>query len=155
MVLTLDDAVKSHRTFVAPLLKELGFRATFFVTHRWMSDQENFMTWQEIAELHQMGFEIGNHTWTHGSFSSPRNAAHLHGELALVEGELKKVGVPRPSTFAYPGDDFGPEAVKCFGEARLPPGAARDATGGEVRRHGTRSRLRPRAPPSLADSHGW
>ena len=111
VVLTLDDAVKSHRTFVAPLLKELGFRATFFVTHRWMGDQENFMTWQEIAELHQMGFEIGNHTWTHGSFSSPRNAAHLHGELALVEGELKKVGVPRPSVFAYPGDDFGPEAV--------------------------------------------
>ncbi|MGD1104576.1 MAG: polysaccharide deacetylase family protein [Terriglobia bacterium] len=111
VVLTLDDAVKSHRTFVAPLLKELGFRATFFVTHRWMGEQENFMTWQEIAELHQMGFEIGNHTWTHGNFSSPRNAAHLNGELALVERELKKVGVPRPSTFAYPGDDFGPEAV--------------------------------------------
>ncbi|MGA3323755.1 MAG: polysaccharide deacetylase family protein [Terriglobia bacterium] len=111
VVLTFDDAVKSHRTFVAPLLKESGFRATFFVTHRWMDAPENFMTWQEIAELYQMGFEIGNHTWTHGSFSSPRNAAHLHGELALVERELKKVGVPRPSTFAYPGDDFGPEAL--------------------------------------------
>jgi len=30
VVLTFDDAVKSHRTFVAPLLKELGFGATFF-----------------------------------------------------------------------------------------------------------------------------
>ena len=29
VVLTLDDAVKSHRSFVAPLLKELGFGATF------------------------------------------------------------------------------------------------------------------------------
>ena len=38
VVLTFDDAVKSHRTFVAPLLKELGFGATFFVTHRWMAD---------------------------------------------------------------------------------------------------------------------
>ena len=82
VVLTFDDAVKSHRTFVAPLLKELGFRATFFVTHRWMGEPENFMTWQEIAELHQMGFEIGNHTWTHNDFSSPRNAALLDGELA-------------------------------------------------------------------------
>src|SRR5689334_24928619 len=84
VVLTFDDAVKSHRTFVAPLLKELGFRATFFVTHRWMSDAENFMTWKEIAELHQMGFEIGNHTWTHSDFSSPRNAARLEGELYMV-----------------------------------------------------------------------
>jgi len=112
VVLTFDDAVKSHRTFVAPLLKELGFRATFFVTHRWMSDAENFMTWQEIAELHQMGFEIGNHTWTHGDFSSPRNAARLDGELYMVETELKNVGVPQPTTYAHPGDDFGPEAVE-------------------------------------------
>ena len=111
VVLTFDDAVKSHRTFVAPVLKELGFRATFFATHRWMNDTENFMTWQEIAELHQMGFEIGNHTWTHGDFSSPRNAARLGGELYMVETELKNVRVPQPTTYAHPGDDFGPEAV--------------------------------------------
>jgi peptidoglycan/xylan/chitin deacetylase (PgdA/CDA1 family) len=111
VVLTFDDAPKSHRTFVAPLLKDLGFRATFFVSHRWMDDREHFMTWQEIAELHQMGFEIGNHTWTHGNFSTAHNAAHLHGELALVERELKKVGAPQPTVFAYPGDDFGPEAL--------------------------------------------
>jgi peptidoglycan/xylan/chitin deacetylase (PgdA/CDA1 family) len=74
VVLTFDDAVKSHRTFVAPLLKEAGFRATFFVCHRWMDDAKNFMTWQEIADLHQMGFEIGNHSWTHADFSSPRSA---------------------------------------------------------------------------------
>ncbi|MGH9657041.1 MAG: polysaccharide deacetylase family protein, partial [Bryobacteraceae bacterium] len=111
VALTLDDAVKSHRTFAAPLLAELGFRATFFVTHRWMSDRENFMTWDDIAELHRMGFEIGNHTWTHGDFSQPRAAARLEGELALVENELKRVGIPRPVSFAYPGNSFGPEAL--------------------------------------------
>jgi hypothetical protein len=63
VVLTFDDAVKSHRTFVAPLLKGLGLRATFFVTHRWMNDQEHFMSWQEIAEIHQgrclPGLDVG------------------------------------------------------------------------------------------------
>jgi hypothetical protein len=44
VVLTFDDAVKSHRTFVAPLLKDLGFGATFFVTHTWMNDPTNCMT---------------------------------------------------------------------------------------------------------------
>jgi peptidoglycan/xylan/chitin deacetylase (PgdA/CDA1 family) len=112
VVLSFDDAVKSHRTFVAPFLKNLGFRATFFVTHRWMADRENFMTWQDIAEIHRMGFEIGNHTWTHDSFSTPNNVARLEGELALVERELSKVDVSRPVSFAYPGDAFGPEAVK-------------------------------------------
>ena len=112
VVLTFDDAVKSHRTFVAPLLKELGFGATFFVTHRWMADAANFMTWEEIADIHRMGFEIGNHSWTHGTFSSPKEAARLPAELALVESELQKVKVPKPTSFAYSGNSFGPEAVE-------------------------------------------
>lgn len=116
VVLTFDDAVKSHRTFVAPLLKEVGFRATFFVTHGWMPDTEFFMSWREIAEIHEMGFEIGNHSWTHADFSQPRNAARLAGELALVENELKRVGVPRPVSFAYSGNSFGPEAIKVLTE---------------------------------------
>ena len=111
VVLTFDDSVKSHRTFVAPLLKELGFGATFFVTHKWMDDAENFLSWQDIAEIHAMGFEIGNHSWTHSSFHHPADAARLEGELALVDLELKKVGVPKPVSFGYPGNAFGPEAV--------------------------------------------
>ena len=117
VVLTFDDAVKSHRTFVAPLLKDLHFQATFFVTHLWMDDLDNFMTWREIAEIHGLGFEIGNHAWTHGDFSTPRGASHLAGELALTENELQKVGVPRPVSFAYCGNNFGPEAFRVLRDA--------------------------------------
>jgi peptidoglycan/xylan/chitin deacetylase (PgdA/CDA1 family) len=116
VVLTFDDAVKSHRTFVAPLLKELGFGATFFVTHRWMDDPEQFMTWAEIAELHRLGFEIGNHSWTHPNFGSPKVAARMAAELALVDRALGQVGVPRPSSFAFSGNGFGPEAVQRLAE---------------------------------------
>ena len=112
VLLTFDDAVKSHRTFVAPLLKDLGFQATFYVTHRWMDDTENFMSWDDIAEIHEMGFEIGNHSWTHSDFSMPRNAGRLEGELALVENALEKAGVPRPVSFAWCGNNFGPEAIE-------------------------------------------
>src|SRR4051812_20763021 len=79
VVLTLDDAVKSHRTFAGPLLKELGHGATFYITHSFMPDGEHFMNWNDVAELHRMGFEIGNHSWTHADFSSPRNASRLAG----------------------------------------------------------------------------
>src|SRR5438132_9380114 len=112
VVLTFDDAVKSHRTLVAPLLQELGFGATFFVTHRWMNDSENFLNWEEIAEIYRMGFDIGNNSWTHPDFSIPKNAARLAAELALVENELQKVGVPRRVCFAYSGNGFGPEVVE-------------------------------------------
>jgi peptidoglycan/xylan/chitin deacetylase (PgdA/CDA1 family) len=111
VVLTFDDAVASHRAYVAPLLSSLGFSATFFVTHGFMHDREHFMNWDEIAEIHEMGFEIGNHSWSHAEFESPRGAARLAGELALVERELAKVGVPRPLSFGFTGNFFGPEAV--------------------------------------------
>ena len=130
VVLTMDDAVKSHRTFAAPLLKDLGFRATFFVTHRWMDDREHFMTWEEIGELHAMGFEVGNHAWTHADYSTPRNAARLAGELALVDYKLHQAGVPKPVSFAWCGNTFGPEAIQAvrehglqFARRGLPPEA--------------------------------
>jgi len=112
VVLTFDDAVKSQLTVVAPLLEQMGFKATFFITHNWMEDQANFLSWQEVAELDRRGFEIGNHTWTHSGFETAEKAAKLGEELQMVEEALAKVGVAKPVSFAWPGDNFGPEAVK-------------------------------------------
>lgn len=111
IVLTFDDAVRSHLEIVAPLLKEHGFGATFFISHAWMNDREHFLSWEQAARLHQMGFEIGNHTWTHAGFNTPRRAARLAGELALVENELARVAVPKPITFGWTGNVFGPDCL--------------------------------------------
>lgn len=111
VVLTFDDAVKTHHTVVAPLLKQLGFRATFFITQKWMEDKANFMTWDEVAAIHRLGFEIGNHSWTHADFGKADGGEKLGAELAMVEKELAKVGVPKPVSFAWCGNGFGPEAI--------------------------------------------
>jgi peptidoglycan/xylan/chitin deacetylase (PgdA/CDA1 family) len=110
VVLTFDDAVKSQRTVVAPLLKELGFGASFYISPAWMNDpkvSEYFLTWKEVAELHALGFEIGNHTWRHDG-----SAPGLATGLAQVVDALSQVGVPRPTSFAWPGNLFGPESIK-------------------------------------------
>ncbi len=111
VVLTFDDAVKTHLTVVAPLLKQLGFRATFFITQKWMEDQANFLTWKDVAAIHRQGFEIGNHSWTHADFGKADGGEKLGAELAMVEKELAKVGVPKPVSFAWCGNGFGPEAI--------------------------------------------
>jgi len=111
IVLAFDDNVRNHLTFVAPLLKKYGFRATFFVTHKWNDDTKNYLSWQEVKQLHDMGFEIGNHTWTHANFTSPKEASFLAGEVTLVEHELEKVGIPKPTSFAWPGNRFCKEGL--------------------------------------------
>lgn len=116
IVLTFDDAVKSHLTIVAPMLRELGFQATFFITQKWMEDKENFLTWEEVAEIHRMGFEIGNHSWTHADFGMADTGAKLGEELQMVEKELARVGVPKPISFAWCGNTFGPEALAQLGQ---------------------------------------
>src|SRR5258708_38925316 len=67
VVLTFDDAVKSHYNFVAPLLKKYGFGATFFVCEfpPNFSDTSKYMTWPQIQQLAKSGFDIGNHTHHH------------------------------------------------------------------------------------------
>ena len=128
VVLTFDDAVKSHRTYVGPLLREYGFGATFFVTQEWMKDTDNFMSWDDIADLHRMGFEIGNHTWSHRGLSLPEAAQSLPEELHRIDEALAKVGVPRPVSFGWPGNGFSPESLAvlrkegyCFARRGMQP----------------------------------
>lgn len=112
VVLTLDDAVKSQIEFVAPLLEQMGFKATFFISHAWMDDKEHFLGWEDVADLYRRGFEIGNHTWTHSVFDKPDQAAKLATELQMIDDALARVGVPKPISFGWPGDNFGPEALE-------------------------------------------
>ena len=119
VVLTFDDAVKSHCTFVGPLLKEYGFGATFFITQEWMKDKENSMSWEDVAALHKMGFEIGNHSWTHAGFGDPAMAPKLCEELDKIDEALSAVGVPRPVSFGWPGNGFCPEALAELSKAGI------------------------------------
>ncbi len=112
VVLTLDDAVKSQIEFVAPLLQQMGFKATFFISQAWMDDKVHFLSWEDVAELHRMGFEIGNHTWTHSVFDQANTSVKLGEELDMLDDALAQVGVPKPISFAWPGDNFGPEALE-------------------------------------------
>ena len=54
VVLTFDDAVLSHYTNVAPLLKKYKFGATFFIAEFLkpaFSDKSLYMSWDQIGRL--------------------------------------------------------------------------------------------------------
>ena len=104
VVLTFDDCNKSDRAFVADVVKAHGFGATFYVTEGlgFLKNKERYVTWEEIKELHDMGFEIGNHTRSHPNVTRlPRE--HLDAELAHIEKRCAEHGIPKPKTFCFPG----------------------------------------------------
>jgi peptidoglycan/xylan/chitin deacetylase (PgdA/CDA1 family) len=112
VVLTFDDSVASQATFVAPLLKSLGFGATFFITEGFdfATNKTQYMTWEQIKQLHGQGFEIGNHTRHHKSVNQ-QSVAELTADITYIEDQCEKNGIPRPVTFCYPGHATSQEAV--------------------------------------------
>jgi peptidoglycan/xylan/chitin deacetylase (PgdA/CDA1 family) len=112
VVLTFDDAVKSHHSVVRPILKKYGFGATFFVTEGFdfARNKKDYMTWDEIAELHADGFEIGNHTRDHFGVT-PNNVAGLGEQVRAIARRCLEHKVPAPVSFAWPGNAFHPAAL--------------------------------------------
>ncbi len=117
VVLTFDDSVASHATFVAPLLKKLGFGATFFITEgfEFLTDKEHYMTWEQIKALHEQGFEIGNHTRNHTGVAKQK-PDQLLSDVEFIEQQCVKFGIPKPVSFCYPGYQTSEAAVKLLRE---------------------------------------
>ncbi len=113
VVLTFDDSIKSHYSVVAPLLKQYGFGATFFVTEgfEFKTDKDNYMTWEEIASLHRDGFEIGNHTRDHMGVSE-KSLGQLTEQVEAINARCREYGIPRPTSFAYPGNAIADAALE-------------------------------------------
>lgn len=113
VVLTFDDSVASHATFVAPLLKKHGFGATFYITEgfEFLQDKQHYLTWEQIKALHADGFEVGNHTRAHKAVSAQK-PAEIAADLEHIEKRCAEHGLPRPTTFSYPGYAVSPAAIE-------------------------------------------
>ncbi len=105
VALTFDDSAKSHYTVVRPILLKYQFGATFFITEGFdfRENKRDYMTWEQIAELHRDGFEIGNHTRDHLGISDA-NVPKLAEQLTAIAIRCQEHGVPAPVTFAWPGN---------------------------------------------------
>ncbi len=112
VVLTFDDSAKSHHAAVRPILKRYGFGATFFITEGFdfPRNKIDYMTWDEIAELDRDGFEIGNHTRDHLGVTK-ENVDKLAEQIEAINQQCAKHGIPRTTSFAYPGNSIAIEAL--------------------------------------------
>ncbi len=104
VVLTFDDGNISDVETVAPVLKNHGFGATFFITSGWLN-RERRMTWPDVVRLQDAGFEIGCHTSGHPNLI-PLSTEQIREEIANFDRECAKHGVKKATTFSYPGGHF-------------------------------------------------
>jgi peptidoglycan/xylan/chitin deacetylase (PgdA/CDA1 family) len=123
VVLTFDDGWKPFREFAYPILKELGFTATLFIYTDFVGAR-SALSWEEIRQLEQEGFEIEAHSKTHSdlrrrqgeseSEHAQRMQAELGQPLALFQRHLGRTS----QILAYPygaEDDDVLKRVKEYG----------------------------------------
>lgn len=139
VVLTFDDSNKSDRTFVAGELKKYDFGGTFYVTEGlgFLANKRHYVTWKEIKELDDMGFEIGNHTKTHPNVANLTKQA-FKDELDHIEKRCEQYKIREPLTFAYPGFHNNASAVEVLMSKKYQ--FARRGVGPEFKDSGSGSR---------------
>ena len=121
MLLTFDDANHSDIANVAPLLRQHGFGATFFVSEGLgflEQKHREFMTWDQIRQLHDQGFEIGNHTKSHLD-TTVLSAEQVRQEIRHIQRRCADHGIPAPRSFCYPGFHHSPEVVRIVAEEKF------------------------------------
>jgi peptidoglycan/xylan/chitin deacetylase (PgdA/CDA1 family) len=130
VAVTFDDAFCSVPEHAAPILAELGLVGTVFVptafasgngpmawpgTDRWLGGRYEGelagMTWDELGNLAEAGWEIGSHTRTHPRLSQLGDT-QLDEELAGSREDCEReLGRPCP-TLAYPYGDHDQRVVE-------------------------------------------
>ncbi len=120
VVLTFDDSVRSHFTVVRPILLDYRFGATFFITEGFdfKTNKQDYMTWEQIAQLHRDGFEIGNHTRGHMGVTE-ETLPKIPEQIEAINRQCKADGIPRTTTFAYPGNQFHPDGFDVLKKAGI------------------------------------
>lgn len=123
--LSFDDAHRSVLALAAPLLVELGVTATLFVPTAWVGMGDEWLDWDDLRRLRDLGWTLGAHSVSHPRMSwalydetPARHALRLADECARSRDALAKALGDAPTLYAYPyGEDpqVAREAVRAAG----------------------------------------
>lgn len=135
VAITFDDAYLSVLTLGKPLLDAVGFTATVYAPTAYLDAPErplNWdgieqwhggeherellpMSWGQLGELAEAGWEIGSHTRTHPHLTQIDDDA-LRDELVRSREEVER-HLGRCATLAYPYGDHDERVVAAAGAA--------------------------------------
>lgn len=144
VVITFDDGRVNQYHNAFPILKKLGYTATFFPFTHAMDKNPRYFTWAQLKEMQDAGMTIGSHTSLHVRVDKMKDAAQMHAEVTGSRTLLgEKLGAAATELFSYPFGALaaaGDSAVRAAGYR-----AARAYTGGPW--NSARDRWRLRAVP--------
>jgi peptidoglycan/xylan/chitin deacetylase (PgdA/CDA1 family) len=115
IVITFDDGYKDNLTEAAMALKDAGLKATFFITtsfidgrsHKtWANgSQRQYLNWEDVCWLLEMGFEVGSHMVDHIGLSL-LDEPKVNFQLEESKKRIEKMTGFKPKVLSYPYGKF-------------------------------------------------
>ncbi len=112
VVLTFEDGMLDFHSVAAPQLERRGFPATVFVITDFANGQEHpsgesYLSWDEILDLSERGFDVGSHTRSHPNLteiSLDDVSEQLASSLAIIQQRLNHNHIPLSYPYGYTSD---------------------------------------------------
>lgn len=132
VVITFDDGLDDLVSNAAPILDEVGFRASAYVCPGLVGSssstlrpgiESTFATWAELRTLVERGWEIGHHSLGHtdmSEMSSDELISDIEGGRRMIR---KHLGVD-VQTVAYPWGNYSNTAATVLAESGAQAGLA-------------------------------
>lgn len=104
VAITFDDGSETDLIAAAPLLKECGYNATFYITAGFL-DQPGYVSSAQLRQLSSLGFEIGCHSMTHPNLNDLDDSG-LRREIVDARSKLEDVTARKVEHFSCPGGRY-------------------------------------------------
>ena len=108
--ITFDDGCETDLIAAAPVLREFGHNATFYVTAG-LLDTAGYMSSTQLRELDAQGFEIGCHSMTH-AYLSDIGESDLKREIVDAKDRIEQIVGHKIDHFSCPGGRYSGRALE-------------------------------------------
>ena len=115
--LTFDDGWKGAFNIAMPILKDFGYRCTYFITKDFIG-REGFIDEKGIMMASEAGMEIGVHGTTHRMLSNCSND-EIIWEFSHCKHYLESLTGQKIVSASMPGGDWNQNIATCASDAGL------------------------------------
>ena len=115
LCITFDDGCETDLISAAPILKEVGFGATFYAVTGFIG-KPGYLSISQLRELHGQGFEIGCHSMTH-PYLPDLDEAGLRHEIADAKTMLEQMLGAQVRHFSCPGGRYDDRVARIAKQA--------------------------------------
>ncbi len=113
--ITFDDGCETDLIAAAPILREFGFNATFYLTAGFLGTP-SYLSASQVRDLDAQGFQIGCHSMTH-LYLSDLTEPELHREVVDAKLQIENIVGHAIEHFSCPGGRYNERVLQMARDA--------------------------------------